>query len=276
MRMLWLAAVAALSMVGVANAGDAKLPAKAPPLPPPAPSWTGCYAGAGGGYGVSNEDTALVTVRALPGIPVGTTFVNGITQGGRGWLATAQLGCDYQFSTSASGNWVVGAFVDGDWADIQGRHTGGNQNIGLQQGEETLHNAFSAGARVGLLVTPALLTYVSGGYTQAWFGDVNYVNAVFPAIGNPNGLQVPARSQPGWFIGGGVEYALPWVPGLFWKTEYRFADYGTSTETVMCTSAPLCGPVGPTAFAEQNRPIVQTVRTELVWRFNWNGLLASR
>ena len=33
-----------------------------------------------------------------------------------------------------------------------------------------------------------------------------------------------------------------------------------------------CGVLGPTAFAERNRPSVQTVRSELVFRFNWAAL----
>jgi hypothetical protein len=39
------------------------------------------------------------------------------TFGGRGWLGTAQFGCDYQFVGS---NWVIGAFVNGDWTNIRG------------------------------------------------------------------------------------------------------------------------------------------------------------
>ena len=47
----------------------------------------------------------------------------------------------------------------------------------------------------------------------------------------------------------------------------RRQHYGTRLDAVICTSAALCGSVGPTAFAEQTHPYVQTVRTELVWRF---------
>jgi outer membrane immunogenic protein len=252
----------------VAHAADQRLPYKMPRSVAPVYNWTGCYVGAGGGYGMSNEETALVTRTALPGIPAGTTFVNGLTQGGRGWLATAQVGCDYQTSGLFGGNWVIGAFTDADWTNIKGRHTGGNINIGLIQGEERLRREWAVGGRVGWLFRPALLAYVSGGYTRASFGDVNYVSAIFPAFGTPTGLQLPSRSHSGWFLGGGIEYALGWLPGLFWKNEYRFADYGARTDAVLCNTAALCGAVGPTAFAERNHPFVQTIRSELVWRFN--------
>ena len=191
--------------------------------------------------------------------------------GGHGWLATAQFGCDYQFAGPFGGNWLIGAFVDGDWAKIKGRHTGGDVNIGLQQGEEKLRSAWAVGGRIGWLVNPQLLTYVSGGYTEASFGAVNYASALFPAIGAPVGLQLPGHVYHGWFVGAGTEFAIGWLPGLFWKNEYRYANYGTRTDTVNCTVAALCGVVGPTAFGERIHPTVQTVRTELVWRFNWGG-----
>jgi hypothetical protein len=45
---------------------------------------------------------------------------------------------------------------------------------------------------------------------------------------------------------------------------------------VICTSATLCGAAGPTAFAERTHPYVQTVRSELVWRFNLDAPVAVR
>jgi outer membrane immunogenic protein len=282
MRTLWLAAVAALTLSTglVAEAADiGGLPYKGRPLPiasvTPAVNWTGCYVGAGGGYGMFNEETALVTRAPLGGIPVGTTFVNGLTQGGRGWLATAQAGCDYRLPFFG-GDWVVGAFADADWTGMKGRHTGGNINIGLQDGNEKLRWDWSAGGRIGYLVRPQLLAYVSGGYTQASINAVNYLNAIFPAIGTPTGLELPSRKPHGWFIGVGAEYALGWMPNLFWKNEFRFANYGTRTDAVNCTTAALCGPVGPTAFSERNTLYVETFRTELVWKFNSGGIIASR
>jgi len=270
MKKLAIALVATVALIGQAKAAD--MAVKAPPPPPPVYKWTGCYLGLGGGAGKYSEGTQLIVVRALPGIPVGTNFVDGLTQGGSGWFATAQGGCDYQFGGPLGRRFVVGAFVDGDWSDISGRHTGGDVNIGLQQGNEKLRSSWAVGGRAGLLVTPQLLTYVSGGYTEASFEAVSYVSALFPSFGTPTGLQLPGRTHQGWFIGGGTEYALGWLPGLFWKTEYRWAEYNSRTDTVNCITASLCGIVGPTAFAERNRPSLQTVRTELVWRFNWAGV----
>src|SRR5262245_36469611 len=106
-------------------------------------------------------------------------------------------------------------------------HTGGDVNIGLQSGEEHLRHSWAVGGRLGWIVNPQLLTYVAGGYTEATFGDVNYVSNLFPSFGAPTSLQVPGRTYSGWFIGAGTEYALGWFRGLYLKTEYRFADYGS-------------------------------------------------
>ena len=198
-----------------------------------------------------------------------------MTQGGRGWLATAQLGCDVQFAGPFGGNWLFGAFADADWANIRAATPARTRTSVSNRGEDKLRRAWAVGARLGWLVGPRS-TYVSAGYTEATFGDVNYSLSIFPNIGTSTGLQLPERAYRGWFVGGGVEYALGWLPGLFWKTEYRFADYRARTDNVICTSAALCGLVGPTAFAERIHPYVQTVRSELVWRFNWGAPVSAR
>ncbi len=50
---------AMLGALAVGSAMAADMPVKAPMLmkaPPPAYSWTGCYIGGGGGYGMWNQD----------------------------------------------------------------------------------------------------------------------------------------------------------------------------------------------------------------------------
>ena len=69
----------------------------------------------------------------------------------------------------------------------------------------------------------------------------------------------------GWFIGSGFEYQIGWFPGLTWKTEYRFADYGSRTDTIFFT------PTGLPDFQSNSHLFAQTVTTQLIWRFNWSG-----
>jgi outer membrane immunogenic protein len=238
----------ALMAFSAGSAIAADLPRKAPApamAPPVVASWTGCYIGAGGGYGMFNNDA--VSVFHPGGLPVG---LEPATFGGRGWFGTVQGGCDFQVGP----RWVIGIFGDYDFADISGDH----RDIFFgARGENRLESSWAVGGRIGWLVTPQLLTYFSGGYTEARFEGftLSFAGVPFSTIGE--------RTHDGWFLGGGVEYAIGWLPGLFWKTEYRVAEYDKLTAPIF-----FVGGV-PSGFAEVHEPFVQTVRSELVWRWNW-------
>ena len=86
-------------------------------------------------------------------------------------------------------------------------------------------------------------------------------------VGPPANIAIAGATHNGWFLGGGVEYAIGMFPGLFWKTEYRYARCNSRdlVETNVLTGAIL-------PFVSRVEPDVQTVRTELGWRFSFNGL----
>jgi outer membrane immunogenic protein len=204
-------------------------------------------------------------VETFPGLVQTTPSA---TAGGRGYFGTVQVGCDYQFSD----RWVVGAFGDWDFGRIKGTF---NPVGTLYTGEEALKYSWAAGGRVGYLVLPQLLTYVSGGYTQARFGQVDMtapgVAVVGAAVVVPPPLSFGAQNYNGWFIGSGVEYALDFFPGLFWKTEYRYASYKAQDLPVFNTVT--LAPTGSAIHADKK---VQTIRSELVWRFNWSSPVVAR
>ena len=79
----------------------------------------------------------------------------------------------------------------------------------------------------------------------------------------------------GWFIAAGDEYALNFLPGLFWKTEYRFSDLDTQSNAVrfVATGARVGAPAG---LDYDSHKFVQTIRSELVYRFNWGGSAVPR
>jgi outer membrane immunogenic protein len=251
----FLTALTALTLAsGSALAADLPPPVyKAPPPPPP--SWTGCYVGAGGGYGMNNLDGTEVTTAT------GAFVVTEGTGGGRGWFGQVQGGCDYQFSMGALGDFVVGAFGDFDPMDLTGSHVGSPITTGIGNLEEDW--AWSVGGRIGWLATPQFLTYFSGGFTQTHFKQANYVN--FASL-LPNGESLAAQTYDGGFFGGGFEYAVRFFPGLFLKTEYRFGEYQSRTVANIATATGL-----PVGTSETLRPFVQTISTELVYRFNWTG-----
>ena len=141
--------------------------------------------------------------------------------------------------------------------------------VGVLVGEEKLKSSWAAGGRIGWLPFQQqnLLVYVSGGYTQARFDAV-----AFTSLRRRPGCRRDVKhTYDGWFLGSGYEYQLGWFPGLSWKTEYRFADYGA--EQVQLT-----GPAGIPSTGDflESRKYVQTIRSELVWRFNFGGPVVAR
>jgi outer membrane immunogenic protein len=178
------------------------------------------------------------------------------TAGGRGWFGTVQVGCDAQFA----GDWLVGAFVDGNFGNL----TGTAQTPDPFDAAVVEHQKWSwaIGARAGYIVWPQLLVYVSGGFTQANFGSAELLDS----IGVTLHLHIPGHTYNGWFVGTGYEYALRWAPGLFWKTEYRYSGYGGADLSIFYDSTGLT-----TGYAIHTSKFAQTIRSELVWRFNWGG-----
>jgi outer membrane immunogenic protein len=260
-----LATVAvALATMGSAGAADLARPVyKAAPPPLPVYSWTGCYVGAGVGYGLWNQDHQEFTLAGAPQSLI-------TTSGGRGWLGDVQVGCDYQFA-GPWGNWVIGAFADYDWADIKGDHDLSLFTFPFTA-REKLSSQWSVGGRLGWLPYERLLVFVSGGYTQARFDGYTVLSnsVLFGGLGAPS-FVVNARDRNGWFIGSGYEYALPWFPGLTWKTEYRFSEFRSETDTIFFFPAP----VVPAALTTSTK-FEQTVRTNLTWRFNFGGPVVAK
>jgi len=234
------------------SAMAADMPLKAPIMKaPPVPvyNWTGCYFGGGGGYGMWNQENILETD---PGHVAITSFTTG---GGRGWFGTVGVGCDYQISSS----FVIGAFADWDFGDIKGQF----EVPGIAfTGNESEKWAWAAGGRIGYLVAPTVLGYFSGGFTQAHFDSIALSSTFLP---NPAlGLNIGDHTYSGWFIGSGFDYAISFLPsGFFLRSEYRFSSYRADDLSILTSTGVSDG------LAINSKKFVQTVRSELIWRFNW-------
>ncbi|MBR0828385.1 porin family protein [Bradyrhizobium manausense] len=254
MKNVLLALTAVAAMTGSAFAADMapRTYAKAPVAAPVVTNWTGCYLGAGGGAAMTNNDNNLYD-------PVtGLAFTGNQTNGARGWFGTVQAGCDYQF-----GNWVVGAFGDYDFMDVRG-------DVSLfpgTSGQQKQDWQWAVGGRVGYLIVPQLLTYVSGGYTQA-----HWQSTTLNAFGFGPVLTSPGFTKSGWFIGTGDEYALTtFLPGLFWKTEYRYSEFDRQNGPINDFATGL--PFGANSTQKLRE---HSVRSELVYRFNWGGAVVAK
>jgi len=238
---------------------------------PPVYSWTGCFINAGGGYGMWKQDH--YGEELSPSTPLTPT----VSAGGERLVGTVGAGCDYQ----AGSRWLIGAF--GDYSLTSNVYGGYfEESYWGWTGKETEQGAWALGGRIGYLLTPKLLTYVSVGYTRAHLDQVDLLTdadpRVAPAACGGGPCFIPAYSDGGWFIGSGTEYAL-WdlipIPGLFWRIDYRYARYSSADVPILTsTGAPLaatCTGVGAVACDEHFQKNLQTVTSGLVWRFNVDG-----
>jgi outer membrane immunogenic protein len=266
MKKLVVTLTALAAFTGSALAADMAPRAytKAPPPPPVAVvNWTGCYIGGGGGYGLWNQENTLFddTFVARGGNRIQVT--GNATTGGRGYFGTVGAGCDYQFAVGTY-NLVVGAFGDYDFASEKGQLMIPATPL---IGQEKLDQKWAIGGRIGWLVTPSLLTYFTGGYTQAHYNRVDF--AIFPAVTSLNFMN--GQTYNGYFLGAGDEYALNFLPGLFWKTEYRFSQFDTKTNPIFLTAT------GASVLASlDSKKYEHSVRSELVYRFNFGGPVVAK
>jgi outer membrane immunogenic protein len=256
MKKFVLALTAVAALTGSASAADLAVRpyTKAPPPPPPVASWTGCYIAGGGGGVYSKNDHSDVFTSS------GQVLSPNLSTGADGWFGTVGAGCDYQVN-----NFVVGVFGDYDFMSVKGDISTGGFFAPAITGSQKQDWQWSVGGRVGYLVLPQLLAYVSGGYTQAHWKSTD-LSSFF---GGPTGLSLAGFTKGGWFIGGGDEYALGFFPGLFWKTEYRYSEFDTTNASVNFGSI-------PTGVSVSQKFKEHSVRSELVYRFNWAGPVVAK
>jgi outer membrane immunogenic protein len=259
MKRLVLALTAVAAFTGSASAADlaARPYTKAPAPVAPAYNWTGFYIFGGGGGGLWAADQNVQTTGTAVPLTINQR------QGGSGWFGTVGLGYDWQFN----GPWVAGVFADGQFGSIKGTI---QDPVANWTGSEKAEDAWAAGVRVGYLVAPNVLSYVNGGYSGSHWSGTTLLSTF---SGLPVGAHTNSFNRNGWFIGGGVENNLNifgiTAPGWFMKTEYRAAYYDTST-LVESTVA------GPTIASTTFKPLVQTISTSLVYRFNWGGPVVAK
>jgi outer membrane immunogenic protein len=259
MKKLVLALTAVAAFTGSAIAADmAPAPAytKAPVMPAPVYNWTGFYVFGGVGGGVWDaENNSQVSA-------TGTPITVNQQAGGDGWFGTVGAGYDWQFNQS----WVAGVFADGQFGSLRG-----SIGDGLFTGPEKLRDSWAAGARIGYLVAPMVYSYVNAGFTQSYWSG----SQLGLITGGAPFLTTPSFNRSGFFIGGGVENNLNifgiTAPGWFMKTEYRAAYYSAATlpESFLASGI-------PDGVSDRFKPLVQTISTSLVYRFNWGGPVVAK
>ena len=277
MKKIALALTAIAAMTGSASAADlAARPYVKAPMAAPVANWTGFYIFGGGGGGLWNADsnvnsTGVVSPPFVGFGPAGTALTRDQRLGGSGWFGTVGVGYDWQVNP----NWVIGAFADGQFGEIRGSLS--DPFFGTE-GREKLRTSYAAGARLGYLVAPNVLSYVNAGYSGSEWSGTTQTNL---STGVGFATTTPSFRRDGWFIGGGVENNLNIfgisAPGWFMKTEYRSAFYDRISLPTTFAPGTVAGTPGAlTGDAVTFKPWVQTISTSLVYRFNWSGPVVAK
>jgi len=258
-----LLSATALGLALTASAFAADLPSRKAPvvLPPPPPIWTGFYVGVNVGgtvdastntyvanapVNLNGATPAFSSAASAAAAAAGTAYPG---TNNSGFIGGGQVGYNYQFGTytGPGRSWVVGIE-----ADIQGvTATGGGTSIlsaaslasppfspgsavaGVTYATKSLDYIGTVRGRIGALINPALLVYVTGGLA---YGGVNSSTSQFLAgtdAVNFGPLITSAwtssgsysDTRTGWTAGAGLEW-------LFWpnwsaKLEYLYYDLGT-------------------------------------------------
>jgi outer membrane immunogenic protein len=227
LKLIVSAAAVVSTLVGITAATAADLPArtytKAPVYVEPAFNWSGFYVGGNIGYSWGRSSNTAELSNFATGAPLfmatSRNDVNGVIGG-------AQFGYNWQMS-----NWVVGFEADLQGSGEKGSTTficdacspGGNITSELSQ---NLNWFGTIRGRAGILVTPTILLYGTGGLA---YGEVDTGGSATGT--NINGAPVSVffpgvnSTRVGWTAGAGIEGRISGNWTL--KLEYLYMDLGT-------------------------------------------------
>jgi outer membrane immunogenic protein len=287
--MKFATALAALALTtATASAADLgpRTLTKAEPVPSTAYSWTGVYVGLNGGYGWSRGD-----IKAVPGDPnsqaVGAGQQNvpllSASQNASGWLAGAQAGYDWQFATRG----VVGIEADIAAADLKSSASAptviffGSEPAAFAA-NRSIDRVGTVRGRIGLLATPDLLLYATGGFAYGKVNESATVSLTTPGISmSSNGFGYayycgPFFSQASCFAGSSSRIATGWAAGvggeqrftrnLSLKVEYLHVDLGSASYR-LAGSLAAGAPFTPGFLNASSSATIDMVRAGLNYRF---------
>jgi len=241
------AAAVALS-VSAASAAD--LPVKAPPLlPAPVWNWTGFYVGVHGGLG-GNEFEYPFNVGPI----LGVTASGSASAKSSGFFGGAQIGYNWQFAPA----WVAGLEADFAGSNIEDTLSLSAAALGIAANASAgtkLDWFGTVRGRVGYLVIPNALLYVTGGW--AYGRTTTSFSASATGIGSASSSL--SHDKSGWTVGAGLEYAFNrWISV---KTEYLYLDLGTDN----IASGSILGLV---PYSVDEKTTVHTVKVGLNVKFS--------
>jgi len=216
MARLWLGGVGLVALLACGSAYAAS----------PISTWTGFYIGANAGYGFGNPSSFLTWNRLANNVaPLTPADYSTNVSGALGGL---QFGYNYQIN-----NFVIGAETDFQFSDISGETKTGSTFIPFLTDfahfneDQKLKWLGTVRARGGVLATPSLLIFATGGLAYGSVQATSTFAFETPPFATYTGSTTQTRV--GWTAGGGVEWALDRAWSI--KGEYLYYDLGTISVT---------------------------------------------
>ena len=212
MKKLLLSSIAIACLSSAAVAADLPQSYMKAPIAP-AWSWTGSYVGLNVGYGVSRSDSSDNFLS-----PAGVVALGGSNRlAADGVLGGAQIG--YNWQTSPTWLWGVEA-------DFQGANIKGSSQVVLPpivMNLESKVNWFgTVRGRLGYIVNPATVAYVTGGFA---YGETQLsANNNFGDVGAAGTAK---QTRGGYTVGGGMETRLSGNWSV--KAEYLYVNLGNAS-----------------------------------------------
>lgn len=204
-----------------------------------APTWSAHYVGGSIGWGENKSDNTYTDTDGLDDETV--------KEHADGGLVSVILGFDKQVHQ----RYVIGAFIEYDLSDLE---------RGSGDDALTIDRQLFIGGRLGVLMKPDLLAYVSGGYTRAHFDNEGWWTLPSGELGREEAY------FDGWFIGGGFEKLLRGNISL--RGEVRYSDFGNEA-----TNTGDCG--GGCTYVDSEDPEIWSARIGLNYRFGRDGRTAA-
>lgn len=274
MKTLILAAALVAGTSTATLAADLRMPVKTPIVATSVWNWTGFYAGANAGYtwsGSNGISTSSVETFSAPTWntenDASVALATGVNRAkSNGFIGGAQLGYNWQ-----TGNWVYGVETD-----IQGIASGSGSSsrsgalvpvgfpaeliVSTVTAAKSIDYLGTVRARVGTLVSPAILAYATAGLAYGGVSAGTFImqtNQPFPPAFFSSGQVSDTRL--GWTAGVGAE----WMFLQRWsvKAEYLHYDLGRVTYADSPLIFPVSGPVlysnSPRSTAKFNGDLVR-------------------
>ncbi len=214
-----------------------------------APIWTGLYVGGHVGYGWGEWDVDLS--HSSGAIHYNDPFVpaNRSLSSDDNWIGGLQGGYNHQI-----GSMIVGVESDVSWTGMEadGRFTTPAPNHTTWDIDTSLDVFGTVRTRVGVLVSPQLLVYATGGLAWGIVDAKQATNWFPPANPDVGGRTSGDEAHIGWTAGGGAEWLV--APNWSIQGQYLYVDLGEQDYALKGTTKP-----GGTV------PYVETFSTDLTF-----------